>query len=337
MELSVIIPVYNVEKYIRTCIESIYRQGLSEDHFEVILINDGTQDRSMEVIADIIETHKNITVINQENQGLSMARNNGIAIAKGDYILMPDSDDLLVENSLKPLLDKALETRADLVVADFVEIHDEEIAALKPGELRQRERFVCKEMTGKELFLNDLVPYKCYVWRTLYKLDFLKSKKLHFVPGIRYEDLPFTHEVYLKADTCLRASWLLNIYRKGRKGAITLGLDMPRAHDWCVAIGKTWELTHMEGLSTTEMYKLKENLHDSVTALIYSMFYTMKKTTQQLQVLNMLKHEVPELDFDHGLKQRMETWLFWHIPYLYIVLRAYIAKQNKWRRHLLGH
>ena len=104
MELSVIIPVYNVEKYIRTCIESIYRQGLSEDHFEVILINDGTQDRSMEVIADIIEAHKNITVINQENQGLSMARNNGIAIAKGEYILMPDSDDLLIENSLKPLL-----------------------------------------------------------------------------------------------------------------------------------------------------------------------------------------------------------------------------------------
>ncbi len=291
----------------------------------------------MEVIADIIEAHKNITVINQENQGLSMARNNGIAIAKGDYILMPDSDDLLVENSLKPLLDKALETKADIIVADYLIMNDEIIKALKSGEPKQEDTFSYQELTGEVLFLNYFNCYECYVWRALYRHEFLTANQIKFVQGIRYEDVPFTHEAYLKAKKCLRASWLLYIYRKGRKGAITLGLDMPRAHDWCVAIGKTWELTHMEGLSTTEMYKLKENLHDSVTALIYSMFYTMKKTTQQLQVINMLKHEVPELDFDHGLKQRMETWLFWHIPYLYIVLRAYIAKQNKWRRHLLGH
>lgn len=76
----------------------------------------------MEMIADIIQQHKNITVVNQENQGLSMARNNGIAIAKGEYILLPDSDDLLVPNSLKPLLKKALETKADMVVADFIKI-----------------------------------------------------------------------------------------------------------------------------------------------------------------------------------------------------------------------
>lgn len=102
LQLSIIVPVYNVEKYIRACIESIFKQGLDEDTFEVIIVNDGTKDRSMEVIQDIIDQHKNITVINQENQGLSMARNNGMAIARGEYLLMPDSDDLLVENSVKP-------------------------------------------------------------------------------------------------------------------------------------------------------------------------------------------------------------------------------------------
>ena len=118
--LSIIVPVYNVEKYIRPCMESIFRQDLDENTFEVIIVNDGTEDRSMEVIQDIIEQHKNITVLNQENQGLSVARNNGIAKAKGEYVLMPDSDDLLIENSLKPLLEKAIETRVDLVVADFI-------------------------------------------------------------------------------------------------------------------------------------------------------------------------------------------------------------------------
>ena len=96
MDLSIIVPVYQVEQYIRPCIESIFNQGLDDDRFEVIIVNDGTKDRSMEVIADIIEQHKNVTVFNQENQSLSVARNVGIATAEGEYILMPDSDDMLV-------------------------------------------------------------------------------------------------------------------------------------------------------------------------------------------------------------------------------------------------
>ena len=88
MDLSIVVPVYNVEKYVRTCIESIFKQGLDEKCFEVIIVNDGSTDRSLEVITDIISQHSNIVVINQENQGLSVARNNGIAAAKGEYILM---------------------------------------------------------------------------------------------------------------------------------------------------------------------------------------------------------------------------------------------------------
>ena len=96
IKLSIIVPVYNVEKYVRPCIESIFKQGLDDADFELIIVNDGTKDHSMEMIADIIQQHNNITVIHQENQSLSVARNNGIAAAKGEYILMPDSDDLLI-------------------------------------------------------------------------------------------------------------------------------------------------------------------------------------------------------------------------------------------------
>ena len=78
-KLSIILPVYNVEKYIRPCIESIFKQGLDDMDFEVIIVNDGSTDRSMEMIEAIINQHNNITVINQENQGVSVARNNGIA------------------------------------------------------------------------------------------------------------------------------------------------------------------------------------------------------------------------------------------------------------------
>ena len=82
--LSIIVPVYQVEKYIRACVESIFRQGLEEEQFDVILVNDGTRDESFERIADIIQQHKNISVIEQENQGLSAARNTGLEKATGD-------------------------------------------------------------------------------------------------------------------------------------------------------------------------------------------------------------------------------------------------------------
>ena len=126
MKLSIIVPVFNVEKYIRPCLESLLKQGLDDDCFEVIIINDGTPDKSMEVIADIIEAHQNIQVINQENQGLSIARNNGLENASGDYILFIDSDDLLIDNSIPFLLDKAIASRADLVVADYLKMRNED-------------------------------------------------------------------------------------------------------------------------------------------------------------------------------------------------------------------
>ena len=137
-KLSIIVPVYNVEKYIRPCIESIFRQGLDDADFEVIIVNDGTKDRSMEIISSIISQHKNITVINQENQGLSVARNNGIKKAIGNYILFVDSDDLIVDHCLPFFLEKAIPSNADLIVADFKRMEDYEIDLLykKPLSIR---------------------------------------------------------------------------------------------------------------------------------------------------------------------------------------------------------
>lgn len=226
IQLSIIVPVYNVEKYISLCIETIYKQKLDEERFEVIIVNDGTVDKSMEVIEDIIEEHKNIFVINQENLRLSVARNNGIAVAKGEYILMIDSDDLLIENSLSGLLDLALEEEVDLLVADFLEMNDELITS--SSSYVQQNRFEFKRKTGIQLFLDDLNPNQCFVWRTLFKRSFISENNLKFVSGIRYQDVPFTHEAYLKANNCIKTSWLLNIYRKNRPGASTHSFNLKK-------------------------------------------------------------------------------------------------------------
>ena len=316
MNLSIIVPVYNVEKYIRASIESIYRQGLDEDTFEVIIVNDGTKDRSMEVISDIISQHKNITVINQKNLSLSVARNNGIAAAQGEYILMPDSDDLLIENSLSPLLEKALELKADLVVADFLEMTDEEI---ERGTWNV-EHGTLKEKTGFELFMEDLNPRQCYVWRTLFRRAFIQDNNITFVPGIRYQDVPFTHECYLKAKKCLRVNSLLNIYRRGHESA-TFSFNLRKAKDLCIAIGSTWKLKALEGLTTEVRTKLNDNLFASFSLLIYWMLHNIKNEKERDEIFAFLHSQVPDMKFTNGMKQKATTFLFNASPTFYFSLR----------------
>ena len=99
-QLSIIVPFYNVEQYIRPFFESVFRQGLQDDIYEMIVVNDGSTDHSMEQVADLFSQHNNITVISQQNQGQSVARNNALKRAVGEYVLFLDSDDLLIDNTL---------------------------------------------------------------------------------------------------------------------------------------------------------------------------------------------------------------------------------------------
>lgn len=321
MQLSIIVPIYNVEKYILLSIESIYKQGLDEESFEVILVNDGSTDKSMEVIADFILQHKNIHVINQVNQGLSVARNNGIAQAKGEYILMPDPDDLLIENSLSKLLDLAIKNQADLIVADFLEMHDEEINQYNKNKVRLQEPFTIQVKTGEELFLQDLNPYQCYVWRTLFRRAFILENNLSFVPGIFYQDVPFTHECYLKANKCLRVSILLNIYRLQRKGAATASFSKKKAKDYCIVIDKTWKLTHLPGISHAALNKIKDDMYITFSLFIYSILHSIKTPSDQLEIIRFLKEMAPDIQFTNGMKQRLESFLLRNNPSLYLKIR----------------
>lgn len=320
-KLSIIVPVYDVEPYIRACIKSVFNQGLDDNDFEVIIVNDETPDKSMEMITDIIKQHHNISVIEQVNMGLSVARNNGISKAKGEYILMIDSDDLLIENSLPSLLDIALKTKVDLVVADFLKMTNEEIADYKP--ILQTE-ITIKEKTGEQLFLEDLNPYECYVWHTLYKKEFILNNNLKFYPGIRYQDIPFTHECYLKAKKCIRTSQLLNIYRR-RPGATTFSFELFKSRDYSIAIAQSWKLTLLEGIPTQIMKKLKYDIFISLTMLIYFISQDNSSFSEKRKVINFLKELAPDITFQDGIYQRIYSFLYKYCPITLIYLRYIFA------------
>ena len=318
LKLSIIVPVYNVAPYIRPCFESIFKQGLDENEYEVIIVNDGSTDKSMEMIADIISQHNNITVINQENRGLSVARNNGIAAAKGEYILMPDSDDLLIENSLLRLLEIALVKEVDIVVASFLKMNSYEIANIK--EVSQLD-FEMKEKSGGELITEDLNPRECFVWNTLFRRQFLISNKILFIPGIFYQDVPFSHECYIKAKKCIKASWLLNIYRTEREGAATSTFNKKKAMDFCIVIAKTWELTQICDLSPAVLRKLKNDVYASFRTLIYATATYINNSSDRMDIIKKLYQIAPELEFNDGFQQKVITILYKIMPMSLVILR----------------
>ena len=326
--LSIIVPVYNVEKYIRSCMESIFRQNLDESIFEIIIVNDGTPDHSMEMIQDIIDQHPNISVINQENMSLSVARNNGIAKAKGEYILMPDSDDLLIDNSLSILLEEAIKTKTDLIVADFLEMTDEEIDKLTTIE---QPPLSIMERRNEELYMLDLNPNQCYVWRTLYRRSFLVDNNISFVPGISCQDVPFTNECYLRSKNSLRVNLLLNIYRR-RQMSATSFFNKRKCMDLCAAVAATWKLRNIEGLSNEMKLRLCDNVFVSFSLIFYVMIKGVNSRKDRREIFSYLNSLAPDLAFFHGIKQRITTFLYKMSPTLYYafrrVLKMLVMKQT---------
>ena len=256
IQLSVIVPVYNVEKYILKCIESIFCQGIDNNAFELIIVNDGTKDNSMELISDIINRHANVIVINQENKGLSEARNSGLAKASGKYILFVDSDDFLIDNTLKPLLDVAISSSVDMVMGNFIKLSDDQIGCYIPDTINLSE--IDKTiMLGEEAFVNYLNPRECYVWHTLYRRDFLLDNDIKFMSGIYFEDIPFTVECFLKADKCISLPISFYVYLQ-HANSIVSSINIKKIFDLNIVIEYLWHLKDRLFISNKQLIQLQD-------------------------------------------------------------------------------
>lgn len=204
-KVSVIVPVYNVEEYIRECIKSIQVQTYS--NLEIIVVNDGTKDKSIEIIKDLIETDSRIRVISQPNQGLSAARNTGIENATGKYVAMIDSDDKIKPDFIKHLFDVVDSQNADIVRGSFRDFD---------GNIP--DGWISDFTTDQKLGLNVLNEFldnntSFVVWSSLYNIDFLNTHNLRFIPGILLEDGDFTTRAYLKAEKVVTTDYMDYQYR----------------------------------------------------------------------------------------------------------------------------
>lgn len=186
IKISVIVPVYNSERFLNKCLTSLVNQTFKD--LEIICINDGSPDNSQEILEKFAQQDSRIKVIKQERFGPSICRNLGIDIAQGEYISFVDSDDWIDETFYEKLHEAAKKYDAD-IAACGIKRHRSYKYKYHLKIMEEK----CTEDITEKFRLCD-VPEKCYVWNKIYKLDKLKENHIEFEPHVYYEDRMFTVE-----------------------------------------------------------------------------------------------------------------------------------------------
>lgn len=217
-KISVIIPVYNVEKYLRRCLESIENQTFAD--WEAICVNDGSPDNSLEILEEFAKKDSRFKVVNKENGGLSDARNVGMQYATGDYILYVDSDDFIHPQTMEITYSLAMRDDVDIVSFTYDRIYRPQLMIrhklglstddVVPGRIRKK--YNIEKL--KTYTVNDIYEYAterthnkfnpkrrwlikhCQVWKNLYKRELIAD--IPFVKGLLFEDFPWWSEVLLR-------------------------------------------------------------------------------------------------------------------------------------------
>lgn len=306
-KVSIVIPVYNAEKYLNQCLESLCNQTLTD--FEVICVNDGSKDSSLEILKNFASKDSRFIIINKKNEGQGIARNIAIEQAKGEYLLCLDSDDWLEKDGLKKAYNKITADKTDILFFDVYRYIDKEQKkyTLKYTEIYKNfknQPFNMKS-AGKTYLLTNSLPFK------LYNLNFIKENNILFSPHKFNEDVPF----YIKAMLCAKQISCLSTpiynYRVLTKSASSNYKKyfecIPQVYDICFDIIKDFE---------TEKDILNSFLENRKISLIY--FYEQTPLLYKIKYHKMMqkiirKHFLP-YSFDETLKEIYHT-----NPYIWIL------------------
>ena len=215
MILSVIVPVYNVEKFLPRCLDSLLRQGLEPGEWEVICVNDGSPDNCADILAEYEVKHPGIfKVITQKNQGLSASRNAAMKVAQGEYIAFVDSDDYLIDGAYAYIASHFLENHPDMIGFSSTTVWSDGKTIVDPDA--QPDGVIISDPANPYAYTPNMLPY---VWMKWYKRDFLMTHQIFF-PLVICEDVLFDIEVFRHRPHTIVVS--SNIYRYEQSNATSI-------------------------------------------------------------------------------------------------------------------
>lgn len=203
IKISVIVPVYNMEKYLEKCLDSLVNQTLKE--IEIIAVNDGSKDKSINILKKYSKKYKNIKIYDHDNQGISKTRNFGIEKATGEYIAFIDSDDYVDTRMFEIMYKKAKKDNLDIVVCDYYNYYENK---------NKIEKFKIVDFKDTTISENKSLIFQINPspWNKIYKKELFEVKKYRFPIGIKYEDLGYIPILLTEANRIGKVNIPLNYY-----------------------------------------------------------------------------------------------------------------------------
>lgn len=219
--LSIIVPIYNVEKYLEKCLDSLIKQNIK--NYEIICVNDGSRDNSLSILKKISKENFNIKIINQKNAGLSSSRNVGIRESEGKYIMFVDSDDFITENILKEIIESLEEKDIEGLYYNYTNYFDEVDNYSENSNYGVGNQIVDGYYLWDKLKKN--MNYMSWLW--ILKKDFIVKNNLFFKENIIHEDLEYFVKLIVKIKKIKILDKNIYFYRR-RKGSITTTVQIEK-------------------------------------------------------------------------------------------------------------
>jgi len=223
---SIIIPAYNIDKYIEECITSVVLQKFYD--YELIVINDGSTDNTLEILNGLRVKH-NIKVISKQNSGLSDTRNLGISESTGKYLIFLDGDDFILEDSLSNLFNDIKDSLPDICITKMIEMSND-ILYYKDRNLSVQGR----NEFNKKYIIRKIFRKSQNTWpsvRYIVKSDFIKSNNLHFLRNYLHEDVLWTTNLFIKAEKIQFTNNHWYVHRVDRVDSITNKVSINRVYN----------------------------------------------------------------------------------------------------------
>lgn len=327
MTLSIIIPIYNVEQFIAQCLDSIYSQNFPLEQFEVIAVNDGTLDHSMDIVECFSKKYINLKIVNQKNQGLSVARNTGMQQANGDYIWFVDSDDWLTNDSLSVVWKNIQQNPQVDVFATVLMMQYE-----KNGRAEIEYKPNLNVRSGRDYMFRNNNANRGACQRYIFKKTFLEKYDLKFMPGVYHEDGEFSNRMLYLAEELIIIPQPVYNYRIRTSGSIMSSRKMKMNDDLVKIFFVLREFAEKYVKGNEDYWPYRGKIYECLTASVlfsrneiftsdFDFFYQVNKHLIKKEARTLLLH------FSHfSFKENMTLLQFALFPKIPTQLRQGIKR-----------
>lgn len=290
MLLSIVVNMYNTASFLPRCMDTLLNQDISPDSYEIILVDDGSTDNSLELALEYASKSQNdatmphVKVKHHANKGLAGARNTGVDAAIGKYLCFVDPDDYIQENSLFALLHQMDNEELDILRFNYQKV-DEQGNNLNDNPTEKLFDYSPKVMTGVE-FMQNRMTTSCYVWAYIYRLDFIIANHIYFDESCYFDDVPWTPRVLqvAKRINCIN---IRHLYYTQRAGSLVHTVNIESIKRKVDGQVRLLEILHQHSINDNvlEWYKMMWS-HIALSVLTTIAVYMYDKRDYYLNLID---------------------------------------------------